>query len=158
MIICLIFAAAFALRLGIVLALEGLLGVDGGAYLLSVNAVLGDEPTGAGFPRPPLAPGWLLVPFVTLLGTDTGYKVWSAAASLAPGIPVYLLARRVGNLRGFSPIWVPVFAVGFLFVDLLHAEMLVTGALPMIAFGLLGTAWWAMGSLAEGWSRNDRED
>jgi len=33
--------------------------------------------------------------------------------------------------------------------------MMVTGALPMIAFGLLGTAWWAMGSLAERWRRRD---
>ncbi len=134
-------------------------GVDGGAYWLGLRTVLGDEPTGAGFPRPPLAPGWLLFPFVHYLGFDTGYKVWSVAASMFPAIPVLLLAHRVRRLRGVSSTasqWIPVFAVGFLLVDWLHAEMFVTGALPMIAFGLLGTAWWAMGSLCERWSRNDR--
>jgi hypothetical protein len=62
-----------------------------------MNAVLGDEPTGAGFPRPPLAPGWLLVPFVHYLGMDIGYKVWSSVASVLPAIPTYLLARRIGS-------------------------------------------------------------
>ena len=114
------------------------------AYLLSVNTVLGSEPTGAGFPRPPLAPGWLLVPFAQILGADIGYKVWSALASLAPVAPVYLLARRLNG-----PSWVPLFAVGFLLLDPLHAEMIVTGALPLIGFALLGMVWWGMCSLAE---------
>ena len=132
--------------------------MDGGAYLVGVNAVLGDEPTGAGFPRPPLAPGWLLVPFVHYLGMDIGYKAWSSLASVLPAIPVYLLARRIGSSsthRGSPsfPRWIPAaFAAGFLLLDLLHAEMIVTGALPLIAFALLGLVWWAMGELAEEWS------
>lgn len=158
--IWLIFAAALALRLFLALSYEGLWGVDGGAYFLGVAAVLGNEPTGAGFPRPPLAPGWLLFPFVHYLGIDTGYKVWSSLASILPAIPVLLFTHRVRRLRGISTTsqWVTVFAVGFLFVDWLHAEMFVTGALPMIAFALLGTAWWCMGSLCERWSRNDRHN
>ena len=159
--IWLILAGALVLRLALALTYDGYWGVDGGAYLLSVNNVLGDEPTGAGFPRPPLAPGWLLVPFVDLFGDDVGYKVWSAAASLCVVVPVLLMARRVGALSGvrlpslaISP-WIVPFAAAFLCLDLLHAEMMVTGALPMIAFGLLGTAWWAMGSMAERWSRRD---
>ncbi len=138
---------------------DGLLGVDGGAYLVGVNAVLGDEPTGAGFPRPPLAPGWLLVPFVNYLGMDVGYKVWSSIGSVLPAIPVYLLARRIGSSqthRGFPPSPRPpspaIFAAGFLLLDLLHAEMIVTGALPLIAFALLAMVWWAMGELSERWS------
>ena len=130
--------------------------MDGGAYLVGVNAVLGDEPTGAGFPRPPLAPGWLLVPFVNYLGMDVGYKVWSSLASVLPAIPIYLLARRIGSRstrRGVAPSpWPAVFASGFLLLDLLHAEMIVTGALPLIAFALLGMGWWAMGELSEEWS------
>ena len=132
--------------------------MDGGAYLVGMNAVLGDEPTGAGFPRPPLAPGWLLVPFVHYLGIDIGYKVWSSVASVLPAIPIYLLARRIGSSstpRGFtpSPRFAPAaFAVGFLLLDLLHAEMIVTGALPLIAFALLAMVWWAMGELADEWS------
>jgi len=120
--------------------------VDGGAYLLSVNTVLGDEPTNAGFPRPPLAPGWLLVPFLSAFGDDVGYKVWSTLASMLPVIPVYLFAKRI-NHRYAAP-----FAVAFLLVDLLHAEMIVTGALPLIGFSLLGLVWWAMCSLSERWS------
>jgi hypothetical protein len=160
-LIWLILLGALTLRLALALSYDGYWGVDGGAYLLSVNNVLGDEPTGAGFPRPPLAPGWLLVPFISLFGDDAGYKIWSALASLCPVIPILLMARRVGEMsRSWlpslaSPIWVVPFAAGFLCVDLLHAEMLVTGALPMVAFGLLGTAWWAMGSLCERWNRRN---
>ncbi len=150
--IWLIVLAALALRLAITLGHDGFLGVDGGAYLLSRNAVLGDEPTGAGFPRPPLAPGWLLVPFTELFGDDIGYKLWSVAASLLPVLPVYLLARRLEH--GHSPA-LALFAAGFLSLDLLHAEMLVTGALPLIGFALLGMCWWAMGRLAERWSWRD---
>jgi hypothetical protein len=124
-----------------------------------MNAVLGDEPTGAGFPRPPLAPGWLLVPFVHYLGMDIGYKVWSSVASVLPAIPTYLLARRIGSSSPAKgphppPRWIPAaaFAAGFILLDLLHAEMIVTGALPLIAFALLGLVWWAMGELAEDWS------
>ena len=124
-----------------------------------MNAVLGDEPTGAGFPRPPLAPGWLLVPFVHYLGMDIGYKVWSSVASVLPAIPTYLMARRIGSsspAKGSHPPprWIPAaaFAAGFILLDLLHAEMIVTGALPLIAFALLGLVWWAMGELAEDWS------
>lgn len=140
-------ALALALRLLLTLTHDGLLGVDVGAYLLSKNAVLGNEPTGADFPRPPLAPGWLLVPFTGLLGDDNGYKVWGALFSMVPAVPVFLLTRRyVGD-------WPAVFAVGFLAVDLAHAEMIVTGALPLIGFGLLGLAWWAVAGLAESWDR-----
>ena len=133
------------MRLALTLTHDGYLGVDGGAYLLSVNAVLGDEPTGAGFPRPPMAPGWLLVPFVEVFGGEVGYKVWASIASLLPIIPVYLLTRRLG-------VTPSLFAAGFLSLDLLHAEMIVTGALPLIGFALLGIVWWAMGRLSQRWS------
>jgi hypothetical protein len=158
MLLCLIVIAAFALRLGLVLSYDGYWGVDGGAYWLSVANVLGDEPTGAGFPRPPLAPGWLLAPFGAAFGDDLGYKIWSSAASILPVIPVYLFARRLTRTEAVEPAyrgsrtWVTAGAVGFLLVDLLHAEMFVTGALPLIAFAWLGTAWWAMCSLHEQWN------
>lgn len=130
------------LRLALMLGHEGQVGVDGGAYLLSRNNVLGDEPTGAGFPRPPLAPGWLLVPFTSALGDETGYKVWSVLASVLPLLPVFLLASsligpRLGLLAAF-----------FFGIDLLQAEMLVTGALPLIGFFLLGMALVAINHLA----------
>lgn len=133
---------AFLLRLALNLSHDAFLGVDGGAYLLSRNYVLGDEPTGAGFPRPPLAPGWLLAPFTAIWGDNIGYKVWAAVAAGLPAIPVYLLTKQ--HLR--NP-WAPTFAVGFLSLDLMHSEMMVTGALPLIGFALIGIAWWAAGNL-----------
>ena len=134
---------ALGFHLALALIHDGYLGVDGGAYLLSRNAVLGDEPTGAGFPRPPLAPGWQLVPFTHFLGDDIGYKVWSAFAATLPLVGAYILARV------FLRRWQLTFMLAFLAVDLLHAEMFVTGALPLQGFAVIAVALWAMCSLAE---------
>ena len=142
-----IITAALGLRLVLTLSHPGYLGVDGGAYLVGMAATLGNDPTGAGFPRPPLAPGFTLWPFVELLGTDIGYKVWSSLASLSPLIPVYLFCRRIPFPRYRDLIMAVTVAV--LSLDLLHGEMIVTGSLPLLAFGFLGIAWWAMGRLAE---------
>ncbi len=133
-------------RLTLVLTHEPMLGVDGGAYLLSRNAVLGDEPTGVGFPRPPLAPGWLLVPFTELFGDDNGFKIWTALASLLPLLPVYLLARDIGGKSA------GIFALAFMAVDLTQMEMLVTGALPQVGFALIGLSVWALLRLSAGYS------
>lgn len=141
----LLVGTAFILRLVLVLLHDGYLGVDGGAYLLSRNAVLGIEDSGVvgpGLPRPPLAPGWLLVPFTHLWGDDIGYKLFSALGSLAPLGAVWLLGRRFLSDR------LALFAVGFLSVDLLHAEMLVTGVMPLIGFSLILTCVWAVTVLA----------
>ena len=137
-----IILGGFALHLVLAVTHVGQLGVDGGAYKLTVNAVLGNEPTGIGFPRPPLAPGWLLVPFVELFGFDLGYKIWSAVASMLPVVPVSLLARRIGCPPA-------LFAAGFLLLDPFGAEMIVTGSLPLIAFALLTMVWWSMSALSE---------
>ena len=131
--------------------------MDGGAYLEGLRRTLGGDDHGVGFPRPPLAPGFLLWPFIELFGIDTGYKVWSSIASVLPAIPVFLLARRIDRALGDRPhrrlpLSPAVFAAGFLMLDMLHAEMMVTGALPLIAFALLGMVWWAMGELVEDWS------
>ena len=153
-----ILTIALGFRLALTLAHDGFLGVDGGAYFLNVNAVLGDEPTGAGFPRPPLAPGWLLVPFLDVFGPDNGYKIWSALVSITPAVPIYLMARSIWAAWAISktttnrplrlPLWLPgVAAAAFVLLDFLHAEMMVTGALPLLAFALLGMVWWGMGEL-----------
>ena len=140
----LILATALAVRLVLVLTHDNYLGVDGGAYLLSRNFVLGDEPTGAGFPRPPLAPGWLLVPFTSLWGDDVGYKIWSAAAA----IPIIAVGYAVARLY-LSPRWAMA-VPAFLAVDMWHGEMMVTGALPLLGFALIGLAWWGFIRLAHG--------
>ena len=133
-----LFACALALRLAFVLTHDNYLGVDGGAYLLGRNAVLGDEPTGAGFPRPPLAPGWQLVPFTAALGDDVGFKVWSALAAMAPIAATYLLAGLfLGPIARLA-------ATAFVAFDPLHSEMMVTGALPLEGFALIMVGIWAM--------------
>ena len=144
--IAILLVGALGLRLYLVLSHPGHLGVDGGAYLLSRNAVLGDEPTGVGFPRPPLAPGWLLVPFTSLFDDDVGYKLFSVVGSLAPAVPFFFLARR------HLPRYWPALAVAFFLVDLMHGEMIVTGVLPLIGFGLLTTAILAISHLVGRWS------
>lgn len=147
MLLSVVIFSALALRLGLTLTHPGHLGVDGGAYIVGLAATLGNDDTGVGFPRPPLAPGLTLWPFIELFGIDAGYKIWSSFASMAPILPVYLLAKRIHVKRHKNALVVGT--VGFLSLDLLHGEMLVTGALPLLAFGFLGTAWWAMGRLAE---------
>ena len=137
---------ALALRLVLAITHDGFLGVDGGAYLLSRNAVLGDEPTGAGFPRPPLAPGFQLVPFTWALGNDLGYKVWSAVASTFPLVGVYILGRRFLSTVPLT------FAILFLSIDLVHAEMFVTGALPLQGFTLIAIAMASLCALNDRWS------
>tara|TARA_Y100000310_G_scaffold340407_1_gene436082 strand:- start:422 stop:1960 length:1539 start_codon:yes stop_codon:yes gene_type:complete len=131
-------ALALAVRLALTLAHDNYLGVDGGAYLLSRNYVLGDEPTGAGFPRPILAPGLLLAPFTAALGDDVGYKVWSAVAATLPVLAVYLLSRRF-----LSPL-AALTAAALVAFDPWQAEMLVTGALPLIGFSMLLVVFWVI--------------
>jgi hypothetical protein len=140
-------AAVGALKLWLVLELPGFLGVDGGAYLESVNVVMGLAPKHQFFPRPPLAPGWLLAPFTLTLGVDLGMKVWGVLASLLPAIPVYLLARHLtrNSMAG-------LFAAGLVSLDLLHWEMLTAGSLPFLGFTLIGLALWAVLSLYQWWS------
>ena len=129
-----ILGVVLAVRLALVLTHPNYLGVDGGAYLLSRNAVLGDEPTGAGFPRPPLAPGWLLVPFTAALGDDVGFKVWTALSSLAPIGAVWLLSGLFLTPRQ------RIAASALVAVDVMLAEMMVTGALPLLGFSLVVVA------------------
>ena len=122
---------------------EGFLGVDGGAYFLSRNAVLGNEPTSQGFARPPLAPGWLLVPFTSLWGDDIGFKIWSLVSSLLPIPAVFLFGTRILGNRGAL--------IGALFIAFcpFQSEMFVTGALPLIGFSLLLVALWALFKVAD---------
>ncbi len=142
----LIVGFAFALRMALVENHPGYLGVDTGAYLTGWLATLGNDVTGAGFPRPPLAPGLQLSPFIAIWGYDDGTKYWSVMASLLPMVPVFFITR---TLLGR---WPALFAVFFISIDLMHGEMFVTGALPLMDFAFLGMVWWAMGSLAERWS------
>lgn len=142
-LLAIILGLALALRLALALTYPHYWGIDGGASLLTVNAVLGNEPTHAGFPKPPFAPGWLLAPFVLTLGADIGYKVWSSIFAITPLVPVYLLTRHYLQQRA------ALAATTFAAIDLTWGEMFVTGAHPLPAFALLGIAWWCLAKLAK---------
>ena len=139
---------ALVLRLALVLTHDGYLGVDGGAYLLSRNDVLGVDSsgvTGSGLPRPPLAPGWLMVPFTSALGDDVGFKVFSALGSLAPIFAVYLLSQSFLSRRQ------ALLPAGLIALDIWQAEMLVTGVMPLLGFSLIVTCIWSVAALARRW-------
>ena len=120
----------FAVKLSLALSLPGFLGVDGGAYMLSADYVRG-LPQLADFTRPPLAPGWLLVPFLTLFGDALGLKIFHVIASLAIIPPFYLFARL------YLRPWFAVIASGLLLLDWRFFEMFIAGPLPMIGFGFM---------------------
>ncbi len=149
-ILSIIVVLAITLRLILVLTHINYLGIDGGAYLLSVQQVLGQSPIGQDFTRPPLGPGWLLVPFTSVWGYDIGFKVWSAVFSVATVPAVYLMLRKLFT----TPVALAGAAMAA--VNPLHAELLVTGALPIIGFGLIGVAMWALMDIADDGGRRPR--
>ena len=131
-----------AIRVLLILNFDGMWGVAGGAYLLSRNAVLGDEPTGADFSRPPLAPGWLMVLPTTLFGDTAGLSIFAFVASFATLPGFFLLARDA------LPRWGVVLSSFFLLSDWAFSEMFAAGNLPMIAFGLLLFVFWGIWRLS----------
>ena len=110
---CWIIAGALLLRLVLAVTHDGYLGVDGGAYLLSRNAVLGDEPTGAGFPRPPLAPGFQAValPVITSSAARFRRSIQPRRVKLPPtytSLPFTANAETVLSASGFQLVAAPV--------------------------------------------------
>jgi hypothetical protein len=89
----------FGLRLVLVaLFVDGYQGVDGGAHRLSMLSVLGLEATGTDFTRPPLAPGWLLVPTTLLFGDVAGYNLFSVIFSMTLPLAMWLTLRQGFNI------------------------------------------------------------
>lgn len=144
----LILAVASGLRLAVALHHDGYMGVDGGAYLLSLYQSLGTDATGNAQPHPPLAPGLLLWPFVAAFGTETGLKLFHIFAHLAPLLPFYLLARHVLLRAGVSE-WAAVFATLWIAVDISQADAFEAGPLPFLAFGGCWGVIWGMLKLWE---------
>jgi hypothetical protein len=131
-------AVGFGLRLLLSLTADGLSGIDAGAYLLDAYALMGHDVPAIDVTRPPLAPGWLLVPFLTLFGTVAGYNLFSAVASMA--LP---LAAAFVGFRLFSP-WKAVALTGYMAFDPASLGMMVTGALPLMGIALLLLASFAL--------------
>ena len=131
-------ACILIVRLWMAISHPSFLGVDVGAYLLSRNAVLGVGNYGLDFTRPPLSPGWLLVPFTEVWGDQIGYAIFSAVGGMAPFLPFWMLARR------FLSQGQALVALLFIMVDFLLAQMFVTGVLPLIGFAWLLLLIWGI--------------
>ena len=115
--------------------------MDGGAYLIGLNQLLGTDTsgiTGPGLPRLILGPGLLLWPFVEAFGINYGMRIFAAVASVLPIAAVYLLARKVIGVR-----WSMV-AAGTVTFDLWQAEIMITGTDPLIGYALVLVAMWAV--------------
>ena len=138
-----------AVRLSLAALHPSFLGVDGGAYLLGMFQYIGG-PEQTGIERPPLAPGFLLVPTTWLFGvTPLGFNLYAALGSLVIFPPFYLLARRV-----LGPTWA-ILAVVALSLDWEQWVLLVTGVVPVLGFGGICLALWAMVGLAEDGERDN---
>lgn len=135
--------AAFLFRTWLIFGHGGFLGVDMGAYLAQAEGYLGKAVPQTDFVRPPLAPGWLLVPFVWLFGAQPGALLFTLVGSFAPLVPLFLLARKLAGEQ------IAVIACVFALIDPQAAQMTVTGVLPMLGFALLLTAILAAVSAVE---------
>ncbi len=139
----LIFLVAVAgVRIGLAATYAGYLGVDTGAYLLGVNEVWGGEPTGTSFTRPPLAPGFFMVPFLWAFPGYLGANLYAAVFSMSIFPSFYLLAQRLLGSR-----WGALATVG-LALDWPLAEMFVTGVVPITGFAALALVVWGMMGLS----------
>ena len=132
-------ASIAGVRLVLALSHPTFLGIDGGAYLLGMFQFWAAGPEQAGFARPPLAPGYFLVPFVSAFGlTPLAYNLYAAVFSMALWPAVWILARRI-----LSPWWA-VGAVVLVSLDWEQWVMFVTGVVPVVGFAGLTMALWAM--------------
>lgn len=139
------FLAVLFTRIGLNATYDGYLGVDGGAYWLGLHRFV-SEPgpyLDASWPRPPLAPGFLLWPFQQVFGNMLGFNLYQAvfATSIIP--PFYLLARRL------LPAWWAVAATVGISLDWPLAEMAVTGVVPITGFGAMCLALWGLINISD---------
>ena len=134
-------ALGLAIRLFFAFNHAGFWGVDGGAYLLSEHYWLTGEQI-QDFTRPPLSPGFLLVPFTWAFGNDWGIKTFALFAWLPVLVPFWMLAR-LGLSR-----WQTIVALTGVTFGWMLAEMFTAGVLPMLGFCGLFFALWGIWKLA----------
>ena len=101
------------------------MGQDIANYLETMNTFFGQDVAGMGLLRPPLIALPLKL-FTLAFGTLTGVKALGVLASVAIGIPFYLLARRI------SHPWIAVaISIGFVFSPI-YSNILSWGYLNII--------------------------
>lgn len=134
---------SFGLRTALSLTADGLSGIDAGAYLNHALGLIGHGSPGLDITRPPLAPGWLLVPFIELLGNVAGYNLFSAVFSMLLPITLTAIAWRL-----FSP-WRALLVAVFACIDPFALGMMVTGVLPLVGSALIVIASYCMWETSE---------
>ena len=117
---------------------------DDGAYLLNRDAWLGVSHDTALQPRPPLAPGGMLVPFTSLLGNVAGMKAWGIVGFLFVLSATYYLSRGV-----FTPMMAlatsALTSVSFWMIEGWIAAALVLYGWALVAVAFRPVVDWAMG-------------
>ncbi len=103
------------------------MGHDIANYLSTMNTLFGQDIAGIGLNRPPLI-GVVLKPFTLIFGDLTGVKVLGVLLSVALGIPLYLLAKRLCHP------WIAVVAALLFVFTPDYSDMLTWGYLTM--FGI----------------------
>ena len=123
------------------------MGIDGGAYLQDVLlywyhiAPIAEE---VHFQRPPLAPGYILALFLWIWDLKPiAYNLYSAFGSMLLFPGYYLLAQRILGHK-----WA-VLAVIAASLDWQQWVMFVTGVVPVLGFGGICMALWAMIGISE---------
>lgn len=130
-------------RLALATSHDGYLGVDGGAYLLSLNSYWGGDTTNASFERPPLAPAYLLLPFMAIIKGSLGFNTYMAVFSMSLIPSFFFLSRKILGVR-----FAAIATVG-ISLDWALSEMFVTGVVPITGFGFMALLLYGMMGLAE---------
>ncbi len=116
---------------------------DCGAYLVGLRQLTGEGASDADFTRLPFGPGWLLWPFVEVLGVKAGLNLFNAVSSVALLVPaVYLFIR---------PWAAPNAAAAVAIAAALSPHVIlqsVAGSLVLIGLPFLLVAMWAVYRIA----------
>ena len=135
---------------------DGLWGVDGGTYHRHLNELLeaGDSALFSLPPRPPLAPGVLLLPFQWAMGADVGLRAFAAtgaAVAFAGALHLY----RAFLSRTHAAVAAALFAFNPFVATAVVDAPLLPMALGILAIGLRAPLDWSQGDETPrraGWS------
>ena len=141
LIFIVIISIGFRITMGAMFTLGGqnYLGVDGSTYLQQVHVYLGNVDHTFDFMRPPLAPGFQLMPFVLLFGDKWGLIIWGAIVGALPGIGIWMLAKQanMSSLRTYL-------VTGFVLFEPFSQHLWWAGGAPMTGTFLNFVALWGI--------------
>lgn len=131
LILALIVAVAAAARSVAIYMSPYIWGVDTWSYILNAEALLGEPLPAFAAIRPPLAPGYSLIPLMWLFGNAAGVAIWSLIVSL----PVIPAAYYLG--RGFLTPRQALCAAALVAASYNLTEAFINGAVILQALAVL---------------------